>query len=101
IAPPAPPSARGCARCCASTAASTSPTSLPPDAEQFQPRAVRARGVDEARGRGAEYELVNLARLAAHLQAAAFFVDGEHDALLEGAAEVRDARTRAHAREGT
>ena len=62
---------------------------------------MRARCVDEARGRGVEHELEHLAPLAAHLQPAPVFVNGEHDAVLEGAAEVRDARAGTHARERT
>ena len=65
--------------------------------KQFQSRSVGAPSSDEARGGGAEHELEHLACLAAHLQAPALLVHGEHGTGLNAAAEVRDAHPGADA----
>ena len=57
----------------------------------------RARG-DEPRGGRAEHELEHLAALAAHPQPPALVVHARRPCRLEAAAEVRDARPRADAR---
>ena len=44
---------------------------------------------------------MNVARLAAHVESPAFVVHGEHGARLEAAAEMRDSRSRADARNGS
>jgi hypothetical protein len=67
--------------------------------EQLQARAVGPGGRDEAGGGGTEDELQHLAVVGAHEHAPALFVHALHDARLKAAAEVRDARTSAHARD--
>ncbi len=47
---------------------------------------------DEARGGGTQHELEQFTALAAHLQTPTLLVHREHDAPLEAAAEVDDAR---------
>jgi hypothetical protein len=65
-----------------------------PVIEQLEPRPVDARGGYEPRRRGAEHELEQLAALRANLEPPALLVHGDHRALLEAAAEMRDARFR-------
>jgi hypothetical protein len=72
-----------------------------PVPEQFQPRTVKPADGHEPGGRGAEDELEHLAGLAAHLDAPAVLVHGEHRGELEAAAEVGDPRGRADAGDGS
>ena len=60
-----------------------------------------ARRVNEPRRRGAQNELEQLTSLGSHLEPPAIVVDRNHGAELEAAAEVRDPRGGAHARDGT
>jgi hypothetical protein len=60
---------------------------------------MRAGGGHEPGGCGVENELEHLPGLVAHLQAPPILVHRQHGAMLEAAAEVRDPRWRADARQ--
>jgi hypothetical protein len=62
---------------------------------------MRATGGDESGRRGAEHELEHLSALPSHLQPPAVFVNRDHGAKLEAAAEMRDARVSADVWKGS